>query len=288
MSKFLTPPVWYDKNGNLNEMLTGESVEEGNVVIGPGAEAGANVFNSVVIFGSAVGTQSAPTANAMIAGTGASASGTGAVAIGSGAQALTTGSISIGGTDGEKFGTTSVGRGAISIGLSAQATQIDGIAIGRDANANGGIAIGPGATTSGEINIQLGNNNTAYDLQIGNGRSTISGILKTRNFESPASSVFITNIFENRKYIFFITMRTNNDTNFYSSILFKETGTRDRIGSPIVILNNKGDLVTYRPVFVSNTTEDASTDGTLYFYYDTETTISGTVNYIKVYVLEIM
>lgn len=268
MSKFLTPPVWYDKNGNLNEMLTGESVEEGNVVIGPGAEAGANVFNSVVIFGSAVGTQSAPTANAMIAGVGASASGTGAVAIGSGAQALT--------------------RGAISIGLSAQATQIDGIAIGRDANANGGIAIGPGATTSGEINIQLGNNNTAYDLQIGNGRSTISGILKTRKFESSASSVFITDIIENRRYIFFITMQTNIDNNFYSSILFKGTGTRDRIGSPIVILDNKGYLVTYRPVFVSNTTEDASTNGTLYFYYNMETTIAGTVHYIKVYVLEIM
>ena len=39
MSKFLTPPVWYDKNGNLNEMLTGEA-SGGGVAVGPVARAG--------------------------------------------------------------------------------------------------------------------------------------------------------------------------------------------------------------------------------------------------------
>lgn len=263
MSKFLIPLTWYNSVGVLDESLT--------ATVHPYQFCSNTAYGRLAEAGNDTGTTD------------------GAIAIGDYSRALTDGAVAIGGrTDGEKSGATSVGSGAISIGSSAQATQIDGIAIGRGANANGGIAIGPGATTSGETNIQLGNNNTAYDLQIGNGRSTISGILKIRNFESSASSVSITDIIENRKYIFFITMQTNNDTNFYSSILFKETGTRDRIGSPIVILNNKGDLITYRPVFVSNTTGDASTDGTLYFYYNTETTISGTVNYIKVYVLEIM
>ena len=38
MSKFLTPPVWYDKNGNLNDMLTGVASSDGVAV---GSNAGA-------------------------------------------------------------------------------------------------------------------------------------------------------------------------------------------------------------------------------------------------------
>ena len=38
MSKFLTPPVWYDKNGNLNDMLTGAASSDGVAV---GSNAGA-------------------------------------------------------------------------------------------------------------------------------------------------------------------------------------------------------------------------------------------------------
>lgn len=42
MSTFLTPPVWYDKNGNLNKMLTG-SVNTGNgIAVGEGASATGN------------------------------------------------------------------------------------------------------------------------------------------------------------------------------------------------------------------------------------------------------
>lgn len=151
MSKFLTPPVWYDGYGTLNDMLTGKSFEEGNVVIGPNAESGVNVFNSVVIYGSAT----APTSNAVIAGVGASASGAGVVAIGAGSSATA--------------------EGAIASGLSAQAKNTGAIAIGRGAAAEavGAIAIGDGASASSQNTIQLGNNGTAYTLNVGNGNVSI-------------------------------------------------------------------------------------------------------------------
>lgn len=157
MSKFLTPPVWYDGYGTLNDMLTGKSVEAegGNVVIGSSAEAGANVFNSVIIFGSATGTQSAPTSNAIIAGVGASASGAGVIAIGAGSSATA--------------------EGAIASGLSAKAKNTGAIAIGRnaEAEASGAIAIGDGASAPSQNTIQLGKNSATYTLNVGNGYVSI-------------------------------------------------------------------------------------------------------------------
>lgn len=143
MPTFSTNPKWYNSAGVLDESLTGTAYNHNkcsNVAYGRLAEAGNDT-----------GTTD------------------GAVAIGDYARAFAPGSVSIGGrTDGEKSGALSVASGAISIGSSAQVTQLDGIVIGRDANASGGIAIGPGATTSGEMDIQLGNNNQAYTLSIGN------------------------------------------------------------------------------------------------------------------------
>ncbi len=158
MSKFLTPPVWYDGYGTLNDMLTGKSVEEGNVVIGPNAESGANVFSSVVIYGSATGTQSAPTSNAIIAGVGASASGAGVVAIGAGSSATA--------------------EGAVASGLSAKAKNTGAIAIGRnaEAEASGSIAIGDGASAPSQNTIQLGSSSKQYNLNVGNGAGTINGV----------------------------------------------------------------------------------------------------------------
>lgn len=177
MSKFLTPPVWYDGNGTLNDMLTGISIEEGNVVIGSSAESGANVFNSVIISGSAVGTQSAPTSNAIVAGVGASASGAGVVAIGAGSSATA--------------------EGAVASGLSAKAKNTGAIAIGRnaEAEASGAIAIGDGASAPSQNTIQLGNNSTAYTLNIGNGNASIGNFkitpIKTGDY---ANQVVLGNI----------------------------------------------------------------------------------------------
>lgn len=171
MSKFLTPPVWYDGYGTLNDMLTGKSVEVegGNVVIGSSAEAGANVFTSVVIYGSATGTQSAPTSNAIIAGNNASASSTGVVAIGAGSSATA--------------------EGAVASGLSAKAKNTGAIAIGRnaEAEASGSIAIGDGASAPSQNTIQLGNNSTAYTLNVGNGNGTINGTASMASMATKAS-----------------------------------------------------------------------------------------------------
>lgn len=158
MSKFLTPPVWYDGYGTLNDMLTGKSVEEGNVVIGSDAESGANVFSSVVIYGSATGTQSAPTSNAIIAGINASASGAGVIAIGGGSSATA--------------------EGAVASGLSAKAKNTGAVAIGRNAEAEalGAIAIGDGASASSQNTIQLGSSSKEYSMRIGNGTGTINGV----------------------------------------------------------------------------------------------------------------
>ena len=82
MSTFLTPPVWYDENGILNEMLTGKSSNSSNVVIGSSAKTEDLVTDSIVIYGSATGDLVAPTDNAIVIGKGASASATGAITIG--------------------------------------------------------------------------------------------------------------------------------------------------------------------------------------------------------------
>ena len=111
MSKFLTPPVWYDKNGNLNEMLTGNAGTSHDIAIGSSAEAGGG---GIAIGGNAID---------------------GGVAIGS--------------------GTTSWGPGCI--------------------------AIGDGASTSAPTTIQLGNNNAAYTLNVGNGTGTINGVRLSAN-----------------------------------------------------------------------------------------------------------
>lgn len=118
MSTFLTPPVWYDENGNLNEMLTGNTESSNDIAIGSMA----------------------------------SASG---------------GGITIGGIASD---------GGIAIGENASGH--DGIAIGHSAIAGetGAIAIGNGAHSLTPNTIQLGNNNTAYTLNVGNGTGTINGV----------------------------------------------------------------------------------------------------------------
>lgn len=155
MSTFLTPPVWYDEYGTLNDMLKGKSVEEGNLVIGSSASCDVNVFNSTVVYGSAASAGNNPVSNVIAIGIGSSVSQTGAIAVGSGASGSA--------------------EGVVSIGYAAQAKNTGGIAIGRNAEveASGSIAIGDGASVSSENTIQLGKNNAAYTLNVGNGYVSI-------------------------------------------------------------------------------------------------------------------
>lgn len=100
MSKFLTPPVWYDKNGNLNEMLTGNAGTPDDIAIGSSAAANGG---GIAIGGGANG---------------------GGIAIGYSASANASGSIAIGhyAADG--------GAGSIAIGVDAIASAPNTIQLG--------------------------------------------------------------------------------------------------------------------------------------------------------------
>ena len=135
MSKFLTPPVWYDKNGNLNDMLTGVASSYG-VAVGSNADA--------IMGGVAVGYNASVDQEGVAVGMNATAKDYG-IAIGS--------------------NVTSDGYG-IAIGGNATGA---GIAIGATATGNG-IAIGGTAAAN---NVQLGNTDTTYDLTVGSGSGTL-------------------------------------------------------------------------------------------------------------------
>ena len=150
MSKFLTPPVWYDKNGSE-----------------------INIFNNTTYSGTPENTAIGTSA---IAGSEGGGYGS-AVAVGSQAQAKASLSIAIGSYNDDNFQTVqalATGSIAIGAGAKANADSTDGIAIGsRTTSGQGGIAIGGGAHANAN-QIQLGNNNTAYTLSIGNGRMSLN------------------------------------------------------------------------------------------------------------------
>ncbi len=152
MSKFLTPPVWYDKNG--------EEI---------------NIFNNTTYHGTVENTAIGTSAIA-----GGSSSVGGAVAVGSQAQAKEPLSIAIGSYNDDNFQTVqALAYGSIAIGggAKANADSTDGIAIGsRATSGQGGIAIGAGASATAN-QIQLGNPSSRYDLKIGDGVSgTVNGV----------------------------------------------------------------------------------------------------------------
>ena len=149
MSKFLTPPVWYDKNGNLIEMLTGNTATYNDIAIGSTASAdGGGTAGTVAIVGSA---------------------DTGGIAIGD--LSVAHGGIAIG-----PFASVSVNT-SIAIGRYASA------------DASGTIAIGTEATASTSNTIQLGDNSASYTLRVGNGRMSLNiGSTTEGNWVSAKSS----------------------------------------------------------------------------------------------------
>ena len=169
MSKFLTPPVWYDKNGSEINIFNNTTYPGAvsNTAIGTSAIAGRPSSEGASFGAVAVGSQ-------------AKAKGPLSIAIGSYdddslrmVQALGSGSIVIGG--GAMANENAVG--GIAIGKGATAINNDTIAIGSDAKAwaSGCIAIGAAATADTTPNtIQLGDNTTAYTLKIGDGRMSLN------------------------------------------------------------------------------------------------------------------
>ena len=143
MSKFLTPPVWYDGRGNLVEILKEISVSD-SVAMGEGA----NASNESVAIGA--GCQS----------------GGGGVAIGFNAIASNN-SVVVGRSS------SSGHQGDIILGNNSLTT-------GTDQNLAGNIIIGNNIRLENTYNaIQIGSSNVTCSAQIGDGNSTLKCICST-------------------------------------------------------------------------------------------------------------
>lgn len=153
MSKFLTPPVWYDKNGEENQSLVNYANAgvsgPTNIAFGLDAKSGTDNDSHSCI---AVGYQ-------------ATATGQGAIAVGS--------YDSNGNPATPSTGASAIGPGTIAIGGGASATD-GSLAIGDSASANvpDSIAIG-GSATAGSHQIQLGGNNNLFNLTVGDGTGAL-------------------------------------------------------------------------------------------------------------------
>ena len=124
MSKFLTPPIWYDENGNLNEMLTGYAGAPSDIAIGSGSVASGG---GVVVIGQ--GASATGGGNVAI-GNSALASGTRTIAIGDGATASGTNIIQLG--NGSTAYTLRIGNGRMSlyIGSTAESNWVSATSSG--------------------------------------------------------------------------------------------------------------------------------------------------------------
>lgn len=148
MSKFLTPPVWYDKNGNLNEMLTGEA-SGGGVAVGPVASA----YSKGVAIGSNAQAGGDASSGGVAVGSNADAS-SGGIAIGSNADAASPNTIQLG---------DSAKTFALNVGDGTGTLKIGGIAFHKQRISNNSAIIGtPGVylccvTTPGDNSQVISN-----------------------------------------------------------------------------------------------------------------------------------
>lgn len=276
MPKYTTPPSWYDKNGNLNEMLAGTSGDSTGIAIGKfasvngeygvavGINASVNGGYSVAIGESAVTLDSA--IGGIAIGKGTTAYRGDSIAIGEDAKGEAVYGIAIGSgakanadsTDGIAIGRgTTSGRGGIAIGGSVEAAGINSIAIGSGASTDtdsnngiaigagamssqGGIAIGAGADAIGDDMIQLGKNDTAYTLNVGNKNQSVvcAGSYK----------IGVNTVIDDKRSISGNLLNINNkfDINSDGSVSSKNyIYTTDFVSANSYRINNKsGDYIT--------------------------------------------
>ena len=147
MSKFLTPPVWYDENENLVEILTGSI----------GTSPGAGITNSMAIGKGSVVAGS----NSVAIGTSALNYGGDAIAIGYYAQTPAPGSIAIGLEAVAAPDDSYKGSENIVIGNNSQVIGDRSIAIGS------GITLGTGENPV-SYTIQIGAPDKPYTFKVGN------------------------------------------------------------------------------------------------------------------------
>ena len=198
MSKFLTPPVWYDGDGNLVEILAKAKSHEGTKGTLPGAGVGvnANAGNGSTAIGTnasapnfsvAIGCDAKDSTSGGVAvGAESMASGGYSVSVGLGATASGGHSVAIGGAfidqnDNSETPTTAAGS-AVAIGCGASATAFGCIAIGAGTtskksnssvqNQPGAIVIGQNSSVTGSNSIAIGKNSSVNgdgSIAIGSG-----------------------------------------------------------------------------------------------------------------------
>ena len=216
MPKFSTPPMWYDKNGNLNETLTGSV----------GTDLEVTITNSM-----AIGKDSIVAGNCSVAiGTNAGSYGKDAVAIGYNSQTPSSGSIAIGSNTVAAHNNPN-GKGSIAIGNNSQVVGDGSIVIGS------GIMLGD---EEGPINdtIQIGSVGKTYSAQIGDG----NGVLKCK-----ASEVVLTSYRINQSF-----SAGNLSISYPNGFILKEKGIYAFIFTvnggyqtiPIIFNGTKSDTTT--------------------------------------------
>lgn len=151
MSKFLTPPVWYDKNGNLNEILTGDARWADN-----------SVQNNIAIGFSSIAGGDRDLGGCTAIGYGAKADGYGSTVLGSQADADSE-SIAIG------FGVSASG-GGIGIGGNASANQVQ---LGKTTRAYN-MTVGNGAGLINGVSLQNAFEINGTTVKLASGAKAIS------------------------------------------------------------------------------------------------------------------
>ena len=244
MSKFLTPPVWYDSNGNLVEILTGK-IEyygatrlTGSMSIGKDAYVGGN--DSVAVGDSTIIHDAKTTA----IGHNAVSRGNGNIVIGYQAESV-----------------SGSGKGGnVAIGEKGKAYGDGSIAIGQNTviYGDGSIAIGSGiklGTDEAPLNntIQIGSSNVTYSAQIGDGK----GLLRCRSLEVAPISYKISTYIDPAKNPVTISYpdKLILEKNGIYGFVFLVNGGRQTI--PIVFNGTKSDAVkTYFNLSYGDTSDD--------------------------------
>lgn len=181
MSKFLTPPVWYDENGNLVEILTGNISSESGTALGKGSFVTGHC--SVAIGRLA---QSSGDDTIIIGYNSNCPSGQGNIVIGTGSKASHLDSDTDASTVIGNYSEV-IGPGNIAIGESITMgndnfDSIENIAIGGNSVIQGGncIAIGSNSTVYGSDCIAIGG-----QIQLGTSESYASNTIQIGATDKP-------------------------------------------------------------------------------------------------------
>ena len=182
MSKFLTPPVWYDSEGNLVEILTGHiSSYDGTVSYTGSMAIGKNA--------SVEGNYSVAVGESTIIYNGST------TAIGYNTVSRGNGNIVIG-YKAESYYVSNSESGNIVIGENSSVIGGGSIAIGKNNTVigNGSIAIGSGitfGTAENPVNytIQIGSSDKGYNFKVGS-RDVFAEIYAAKSAANTAAGTF--------------------------------------------------------------------------------------------------